>query len=741
MQATYRNLKSQPGWIAAIGIGWLGAALASGQQSISTTIPPADSPVYLLAGMRPIHPGDSSFELLPWNEALARAGVPEGEIAKLRGIEGLPFFGKARFELALKAIGVEGIYDTIMKYAISHPHPNPRLKPTHIYVESNSSSATSKTTTATTTIRTDVSLFRQPKPWDAFTKPPGTNMLPTVETNLFDGFGIEIPNTLPSTKYRPYNLHEVDPVVTEIDMTSPTDDLRDINYQLLEKSDLALDPPTREQAIDATSRLDSIRSLIQKAIDILEGNPVPDRAYSGFPLLHYNGPKKIKSVTPIRDNNGKTIGGNVDIHQVWFDSNIVSDTALLNAADVWDVPWTMTYTVDVLSRGHDDFSPFAIFTDDPKIDHNLKGDFAPPLSAVGKEPTQWLAQAPGLPHYGMDQSFYPMEDGTRTVFKIKMPPGKYFHLVYTWGWRMHPPRVQVTDRATKAFPDPDKQGELKTLVKWETDVFGEDPMGAGKEQAIGMIGDLSPAKRMWKSFQNAKEIANSPNPDYKAIKAQLNGDDADPGKADYAQRAYFDWRNRAIMRLPELSSDAQKIFGRKKLVDPGSDLTLLYVNNSIYGEFRNLGVTDYPDWTLRAVRDPTIRIAIYNADYFRHAYINIDFGGARGWENQFKSSVQSGGSGCWFTFGRANWWPNSMGILVDKDGKPIPDPNADPPNSAPKMSGLVTLPPAQRNPGYLESVRDNVQYVKIYYNYEPSRRLRFYQFDPTHHDVAVLSIH
>jgi hypothetical protein len=34
-----------------------------------------------------------------------------------------------------------------------------------------------------------------------------------------------------------------------------------------------------------------------------------------------------------------------------------------------------------------------------------------------------------------------------------------------------------------------------------------------------------------------------------------------------------------------------------------------------------------------------------------------------------------------------------------------------------------------------------LQKVQIIYNYEPSRRLRFYQFDPVHHDVAVFSLH
>jgi hypothetical protein len=31
--------------------------------------------------------------------------------------------------------------------------------------------------------------------------------------------------------------------------------------------------------------------------------------------------------------------------------------------------------------------------------------------------------------------------------------------------------------------------------------------------------------------------------------------------------------------------------------------------------------------------------------------------------------------------------------------------------------------------------------MEIELNYDPSRRLRFYQFDPFHHDVAIYSVH
>jgi hypothetical protein len=34
---------------------------------------------------------------------------------------------------------------------------------------------------------------------------------------------------------------------------------------------------------------------------------------------------------------------------------------------------------------------------------------------------------------------------------VKMAPGKYYNLTYTWGWRIHPPRVQVSENALKSL--------------------------------------------------------------------------------------------------------------------------------------------------------------------------------------------------------------------------------------------------------------------------------------------------
>ncbi len=502
-------------------------------------------------------------------------------------------------------------------------------------------------------ICTGTSLFPQSLP---FVDPPGTNFLPTVYTDLLDSKGTPIPHTLPSTPTIPYNLLDGEPAVSRINPVSPTIDLRDIFNLMLRGPQLT----------DESDR-DAIRRAIQKGIDILEGNPIPDRAYSGFPLLHYTGPIKVKQLKPVTDADGN-VTGNVDVHQVWYDSRIESDTAMIDLSAMSSshptATWTITYTVDVLDRGEDDFSPFIMYLD--------------PSAGAG---TPWVA---------MDQTFFPMQDGTRTIFKVKMAPVQNYNLVYTWGWRMHPPRAQVMENATKvvkAAQDPcNSSGQViqKTVYEWETSVFGTDPRGSeeNKLKAIGMIGDRAPEKQMWNALRTARTAAEQGKWD--AVREQ----------AGKARRAYFDWLDRT-----QLPGDLEP--------DPDSDITLLYVNNTIYGEFTAGTTVNLPPYQTRGY---TARITLLNGDNFEHGYQNVDFGGGRGWENQFKSSVKVAGSGCWFTFGRVYW-----SMLV-------------PPAQVPLLA------PAQ-------GMTPSTQKLTMTFNFDPSRRLRFYQFDPLHHDVAIFSVH
>ncbi len=462
--------------------------------------------------------------------------------------------------------------------------------------------------------------------------PVGQNELDYVQSNIFDGNGVEMVNTLPSTPTSPFNLHDGPVQTFQIDKTSPKDDLR----QVLQ----AIQDSAQKGFVDVQK--------IQFGLDILEGNPIPNKIYSGFPLLHYKGPEKVKAIVPVLDAAGNIIGGNVNVHQIWYDNHIESDTAFIDPTPIRaaNVPWTVTYTIDVLNGGADDFSPFVMYFDDPA------------LSMPGMPP---------MPHVAMDSTFYPMGDGTRFVIKVKHAQAKYYNLTYTWGWRIHPPRVQVMENALK------KVAGL-TLPQWESAVFGSAPSSSdqAKQAAIAMIGELSPAKRMWQALKNAQAAA----PDQVVALMQD------------ALISFNDWSDRT--HLP-----------RGVQADSNADVTLFYVNNTMYGN-----VKTFDNWKGRG---STFKATIYNGDHFDHAYINVDFGGSRGWENQFQFAGGPGGS---HTFGRVHWWMNT----------------ALPLNSitVPQIAADGTLGKAM---------------VQITLNYDPPQRLKLYQFDPLHHDVAVYSLH
>jgi hypothetical protein len=550
----------------------------------------------------------------------------------------------------------------------------------------------------TTEVVTGTSAFPKSDPW---MEPPGSNLLPTIYTNTYGSDGEEIPNTLPSTPTVYYNLHDGDPKVSLINGTSPQDDLRAFFSAIVAQATvLRRGGPNSEQA------LPKLRTAIQLALDVLEGNPtrVP-RAYSGLPLLHWKSGGDLKVV------DDKT--ANVNVHQVWYDSHIESDTAYIDARKVKTKPWTITYTIDTLNRGHDDFSPYVMYFDN-----------APP-TAPGTTPT---APMPGV---GMDQSFFNMEDGTRTVVKIKMAPGKNWSLNYTWGWRDHPPRAQVAENACKTLPfdadagaacspDPPTGGCQMaavpcTMTAWERSVFYRNGR-EDKEYAINQISKYAPARVMWFALRDARDFA-ARKQYQKIIDLFTTVRDKTTGEPGIAQQAWQDWRDRSKLprNLPKKLMDTI-------LADTDSDLSLVYMNNTIYARFTDGGRMDFPKWTLRGT---WLKVALYNLDYFDHGYQNVDFGGARGWENQFKSSVKAAGSGCWFTFGR-NFWTMNIPPTPSLGGA---------------IPGTVTIPAAIRAATREGEDQYGSHKVRIQYNYEPSRRIRFYQFDPVHHYVAIFSVH
>ncbi len=641
---------------------------------------------------------------------------------------------------------------------------------------------------------------------DPFAEPPGSNFLMTKYVNLRDFNGDEMPNTLPSTPDGRYNLHD-GPVLTQpINRDSPSDDLDRIIDRI-------------EKAAKHGRRVN--KRLIQRGIDILEGNPIRNRAYSGIPMLHYSGPNKVKKVMPIcaagpcsdpLAPDDVVIGGNVDVEMIYWDQRIEADTAFIDPSAVQEVPWTITYHVNILHGGIEDFSPMTMHFD--RNPDGSKGPF----------------------NASMDQTYFPMlKEGTRYTVKIKQTLGRYYNLTYTWGWRIHPPRVQVTENALKRPGGPG----TPTLVDFETGVFGTDPRGSeeNKLAAIAMIGDISPAKRMWNIFRSMKndrgwrhrEKHEKHEKHGKREKDEKHGkhkkhdkDHKHYGHHKHDKHKHYKKKLRKAAKALRAAfldwSDRTKLPAGVE-ADPNATITLLYVNNTIYGSRQGLqgegsgqGPASFKgtcngcalDWNIRPF---VYNVTLYNGDHFPHGYMNVDFGGSRGWENQFqftdpttvlaehehddptvivgrRTDIINGevvdtdstvnivndhvlldntpnpakaelardlstgdlvyskdkilpmntggteeflqpsprdpdinedpqlGSGCFFTFGRNYAWPNAGG----------------------PWGGIKVNPVAAD--GTL-----GMHKVQITYNFEPSRRLRIYQFDPLHHETAIYSLH
>ncbi len=110
-------------------------------------------------------------------------------------------------------------------------------------------------------------------------------------------------------------------------------------------------------------------------------------------------------------------------------------------------------------------------------------------------------------------------------------------------------------------------------------------------------------------------------------------------------------------------------------------------------------------------RDSLFKATVLNGDHFVHGYMNVDFGGSRGWENQFQDA---GGAGTSHTFGRNYWWINAGG---------------------PAPFGPINIPPAATDG------TPTLRKAEIVLNHDGPERIKLYQFDPLHHDVAVFSLH
>jgi streptogramin lyase len=310
-------------------------------------------------------------------------------------------------------------------------------------------------------------------------------------------------------------------------------------------------------------------AAVARAIDILEGNPVPHAAYSGIPLLNWNAPAKVKTVPA---------GGVVTVRVVRYGEHILTDTSLL--------------------RFDDPTRPFEIRYRIAELGTVFGGQLTPaPLledgsARVGGVHSVTLPLALGAMRTGTQESsrFHPegADEQTRQAVQditVRMPPAGMTDAILDpnlrpgWGTLATPESFATLRRAT-----PERLSALAGAFGFS----GDTPTRAEVRAAIGVLGDAAPEKRIWT--------------DLTAL---------DPNATGFLAAATAVGREDRSL-VSEMRVRTQIPAGVD--VDPTADVVVTLLNDEAYVSQR----------MMRLPRGGSLRVQAVNADGFPHEFEAVD---------------------------------------------------------------------------------------------------------------------
>ena len=408
------------------------------------------------------------------------------------------------------------------------------------------------------------------------------------------GREVRIPNTCPALQGRP-NLHASELGMTPLDRANsilghaitstrdPHHDLELVLSRLLSSS--------RQQGSDRGA----IEGAAQEALDILMGE-TQGRVYDGFALLNINrgafapdhvpGEYKTKRLV----DSGETVVSEIDgqrrkiwrvtVNLFWYRHNFDADTFLLR------IPF----------EAH----PYDQLRVDWRVYSLVQEDLAP--STITQDGF-------GRIFHGLDSTFTHIPSGTLCELKVDYPSLIHFRGMYTWGWGVHPPRVQFLQPIVEI----DEDGSLNPPgLSFATRVV--------EGLNLDTIAEAAPEKKIYRVAEAALNGASG---------AQVAAMLTDPGEGPSG--TFREWLGLASDQR-QLPPEAWELLAREDGLGRGDfgpyDIVLAYMNNEIYGdtpyaqfgaEGRGGVIRDWPQSGL-------MRVKVINFDGHTHYYRNVDFG-------------------------------------------------------------------------------------------------------------------
>lgn len=433
---------------------------------------------------------------------------------------------------------------------------------------------------------------------------PGSNEPGIIEpvTSALEGRVVRTPNTdqsvdgveqslihgevaiLPATSTTSLTGHPIQSV------TSPNDDMR-----------LALQAMAEAAQVDDGA---AMRAAADELQDILMGT-TEGRIYDGFSMLNFNrwtdprvGPEdfpadveigeyKMKRVRDSGDRFTSPFDGEtrkvweVDIAMLYYDGQIDSDTFLVRFPVDAHEDDTLRVNYRIYSLVQEDFSPTLVMLDKRKAANTVQFPFKG-FDAV------WVA-------------FFP---GEVVDVSVDYPPIRQVRGVYTWGWRVHPPRIQ--------FLQP-----VYEIVNQHTNEVELGPQGRSfayrnrVELTLDAISEAAPEMKMLHVAEAALGGATTTT-----ISRWLTLPDEGP------RGTWIDWHSLATVQT-QLPPEAWDLLAEEGIT-PGNfgDFNMIsaYVNNEMYGEgpFEN----EVTEWQ----QGDVFRVKLINLDRHTHYFRNVDFG-------------------------------------------------------------------------------------------------------------------
>jgi hypothetical protein len=270
-----------------------------------------------------------------------------------------------------------------------------------------------------------------------------------------------------------------------------------------------------------------------------------------------------------------------DVALLYYDGQIDSDTFLLRFPIGHHADDVVRVNYRIYSLVREDFSPTLVMLD-----------------------RRQAANSVNFPFKGFDSVWIAFDPGDVLNVTVNYPPVRMVRGVYTWGWRVHPPRIQ--------FMQPVYEIENQNTGKIELDPQGVSFAFRNREElTLDSIGSAAPEMKMLKVAQAVLDGASPAT-----IESWLTNSHQGP------RGTWVDWSDLAKVQtqLPPEAWDALAEEGITPTNFEDFNMFTVYLNNEMYGEGPN--ESEVFGWS----QGDVFKVKLVNLDNHTHYFRNVDFG-------------------------------------------------------------------------------------------------------------------